>query len=375
MRRAHGYQERFRPAEGSENRWHVDSEVRDEVYTTVVTGRSVYCSCTGHEVCRQNECRHIRLIRLITGLAGCAPGEKTEIGEICGTGCPDCKKCDCHEESSRDTTRKGRVRRYECNVCKRSFPAGQEFGPTWRSPETIMASLSMYWSGMSTRQVSDYRRSLRKTEEEKYPSPATVSACVRRRTGAVAGHIARFAPGAPDAWSADEMYMLVRKAMRCLYALAGHMSRRVLGAGMAETRRAPNTTPLAREAKKAAGKMPEVMPRDGTANLSKAVKTAHGEKGNGKEKSTLQVLAHIKGNPTNRRHEGPSRSFGKRLRVPGFIWGGGNQLVAGFVAFYNCIRRHRGLGGETPTTATGTIIKGPNPWATLIKSAYWHACA
>ena len=31
----------FRPAEGSEHRWHVDSECSDRVYDTIVSGKSV----------------------------------------------------------------------------------------------------------------------------------------------------------------------------------------------------------------------------------------------------------------------------------------------------------------------------------------------
>ena len=101
---------------------------------------------------------------------------------------------------------------------------------------------------------------------------------------------------------------------------------------------------------------------------------AQGE-GDGKEKSTLEVLAHIKASPASRRHERANTSFAKRHRVPGFIKGLDSQLVAGFVAFYNYIRWHLGLGGETPAAAAGIITGGANPWATLIKNAYWHACA
>ena len=64
---------------------------------------------------------------------------------------------------------------------------------------------------------------------------------------------------------------------------------------------------------------------------------------------------------------------GEWLRIPWLIKGTNSRPVAGFVAFYNCIRRHLGLGGDTPAKAAGIIIKGVSPRATLIKNAYWQA--
>ena len=49
----------FRPAEGNEHRWHVDPECSDRVYNTIVSGKSMLCSCCEHEVALGNECKHI----------------------------------------------------------------------------------------------------------------------------------------------------------------------------------------------------------------------------------------------------------------------------------------------------------------------------
>ena len=84
------------------------------------------------------------------------------------------------------------------------------------------------------------------------------------------------------------------------------------------------------------------------------------------------MYAHLTGNPTNLRQERASRTLGERLRIPGFVRGTNSKLVAGFVAFYNCIRRRLRLGGDTTAKAAVIIIK-VNPWATLIKNAYWQA--
>ena len=55
----------FRPAEGSEHRWQTDSEALEKAHTAAVASKGACCSCAGHEAGRQNECRHMRLIRLV----------------------------------------------------------------------------------------------------------------------------------------------------------------------------------------------------------------------------------------------------------------------------------------------------------------------
>ena len=74
---------------------------------------------------------------------------------------------------------------------------------------------------------------------------------------------------------------------------------------------------------------------------------------------------------TNLRHERLNRSVGERLRMPGTIKEKGSKLIAGFIMFYNFIRKHMGLGGKAPAEAAGFVIDAPNPWDALIHNAFW----
>ena len=158
----------------------------------------------------------------------------------------------------------------------------------------------------------------------------------------------------------------------------GRDSRRLPGAKIADTEKTAGMTPPAREAKESAGKMPEAAPRDGGANLNEAVSIARVEEGASGKRGAAGVR------PPCGKHDQPQagecrqdagvgRREGEWLRIPWFIKGTNSRPVAGFVAFYNCIRRHLGLGGDTPAKAAGIIIKGASPRATLIKNAYWQA--
>ena len=107
---------KFKPGEKSECRWHTESEDGGGECATTVSGKSVFCTCSGFRVSTGKECKHIRLIRLISGLLGFAAARETIIGEITGARCLSCKKADFREYCKRPTTRKGGIRRYPCNA-------------------------------------------------------------------------------------------------------------------------------------------------------------------------------------------------------------------------------------------------------------------
>ena len=180
--------------------------------------------------------------------------------------CPSCKKANYREYCKRLTTRKGDTQQYLCNACGRKFSEGLEFGPAWYSPEMIMQSLSMYCRGMSTRNISDYWREARQSADEKYPSRAIISLWARQYLTVIAGYVAQFTPDVSDMWSTDEMYILVKKAMRYLYTFMDHGTRWLLGAKIADAKNTADIAPLAQEARESAGKMPEAALRDGGAN-------------------------------------------------------------------------------------------------------------
>ena len=142
IRQPRAGKKKFRPDEKSECRRRVESEDGSGEYATTVGGESVFCTCKGFRVSTGRERRHMRLIRMISGLLGFAAAREAVIDEITGARCPSCKKASHREYCRRPTTRKGDTQRYLCNACGRKFSEGPEFGPTWYIPEMIMQSPS-----------------------------------------------------------------------------------------------------------------------------------------------------------------------------------------------------------------------------------------
>jgi len=175
IRQPHAGKKKFRPDEKGGCRRRAESEDGSGEYTTTVGGKSVFCACKGFRVSTGRERRHMRLIRMISGLLGFAAAREAAVGEITGARCPSCKKASHREYCKRPTARKGDTRRYLCNACGRKFSEGPEFGPTWYSQEMIMQSPGMYCRGMSTRNISDHWREARQSADEKCPFHAIIS--------------------------------------------------------------------------------------------------------------------------------------------------------------------------------------------------------
>ena len=47
-------------------------------------------------------------------------------------------------------------------------------------------------------------------------------------------------------------------------------------------------------------------------------------------------------------------------------------LIGGFQTYYNCTKKHMGLGGKTPAEASKIKVDGLNKWQTLIQNASLH---
>ena len=71
--------EGFRPVEDSEHRWYVDSEHSDEVYETLASGKSAYCSCRSFKAAHGDGCRRIGRIRPVLGIFGFAPTKEAAL--------------------------------------------------------------------------------------------------------------------------------------------------------------------------------------------------------------------------------------------------------------------------------------------------------
>lgn len=353
------------------DKWLMKSERSSETYVTSVSSKTTYCGCPGFKLGRDGECKHIELIKLLTVVASAAYNQVVNLDVNPDPMCPECESKNYIKDGTRDTTRKGYVQRYECKDCRKHFSKNLEYGRKWYPPEVITEALSLYCRGLSSRKIEDHMRSQRKSEDEKIPRHNTISVWGRTFLAMMAEYLSQWAPSVSQIWSMDDLHLKLSDIKHYLYMVADYNHRFVLSHDMGDSKAADDVAPVTLKAKERAGDVPDIMLRDGARNLNKAIKETNTMVKNGAKKKTHQVLAHLRGNVTNLRHERLNRTIGERIRLPGTIKDKGSKLIAGFIMFYNFIRRHMALDGKTPAESAGFTIVATNPWDAIIRNAFW----
>ena len=353
------------------DKWLVKSESSDKTYVVSVSSKTCYCGCPGFKLSSDEECKHIMFIKLLTTAATAAYEQTVKLDVDSAPKCL-CGSKNCIKDGMRRTTRKGHVQRYECRDCKRHFSKNLEYGGKWYPPEMITEALSLFCRGLSSRKMADHLRSQRKSEDEKTPTHNTISVWCRTFLAAMAEYLSQWVPSVSQIWSMDDLHLKLIGIKHYLYMVGDYHHRYVLSHDMGDSKAADDVAPVTREAKERAGDVPDIMLRDGARNLNKAIKETNTMVKSGVKKKTHQVTAHLKGNVTNLRHERLNRTIGERIRLPGTIKDKGSKIIAGFIMFYNFIRRHMALGGKTPAESAGFTILAPNPWDAVIRNAFWN---
>ena len=354
------------------DKWVVMSDDGSEKYVVAVSPTTKFCGCPEFKLASPGTCKHTHLIELLAAAASAAYDRTVRVKGDFEPQCPDCESTNCIMDGTRDTTRKGNVQKYECKECDRHFSKNLEYGPKWYPAETITEALSLVCRGMSCRKAADHMRSQRKSEDEKTPSHNTISVWNRTFLTAMAEYLSQWAPSGSQMWSMDDLHLKLDTIKHYLYMVAQYDHRFVLSQDLGDSKAADDVAPVTRAAVKRAGDVPDIMLRDGARNLNKAIKETNTVTRNGAKKKTHQVRAHLHGNVTNLRHERLNRTIGERIRQAGTIKDKGSKLIAGFIMFYNFIRRHMGLAGKTPAESGGLVIDAPNPWDAIIRNTFWN---
>ena len=82
-------------------------------------------------------------------------------------------------------------------------------------------------------------------------------------------------PQVSDTWRADELFLKVKGDMKYLYALMDDETRFWIAKEVADTKNTADITPIFRDGKKLAGKIPRTLITDGAFNFDSAFGTAY----------------------------------------------------------------------------------------------------
>ena len=182
-------------------------------------------------------------------------------------------------------------------------------------------------------------------------------------------------PQVGEQWRTDEVYLKIKGERKYLFAMLDSETRFWLSKMVAERKGNDDVTPIFKQAKRIAGKVPEQLVSDGAANFGHAHRKQYAAKNYLHKDSEHIRHIHLTGDMNNNQME----SFnGNTIRLREGVTRGlkkdDSAILSGLHIYHNHIRPHLGLTNkQTPGEAAGIHIDGNNKILTMIQAAAWSA--
>jgi len=254
------------------------------------------------------------------------------------------------------------VQRYFCKDCRRKFSANDYLYRMKTPASQVASALNMYYSGMSIGEVCDHI--LAQTGSR--PSTKTVYRWIEKYTQEAIDCFSNYHPKVGDTWIADETVLRIDGANVWLYDIIDADTRFMLASRIAVARTTQDARSLMEQAAKAAGKNPKVVLTDQNNSYLDGIELAYGADTEHRQGSPFAVVKEDSTSLIERFH-GTLKSRTKVMRGLKSLTTA-QQFADGYLGFYNFLRGHEKLHGQTPAQAAG--IDCPfNTWSAVILNA------
>lgn len=270
---------------------------------------------------------------------------------------PECKFC-----QSVNVVKNGRrnnVQYYLCRECGRGFVHNKAL-PRGKYPmRNIGSALYQYYAGSSLSDVSGYIEQ----QTGNRPSKSAVYNWIMRFSKVAIDEGKQHTPQVGDVWVADETVLHIGGGKYWLWDIIDEKTRFLLATHLSPTRTTKDARELVEAAARKAGKAPTVIRTDFLASYIDAIELAFGA-----DTKHVQSKPFIDRDSTNviERFHGTLKDRVKVMRdlkTPETA----NQIVDGWLIFYNYFRPHESLRGKTPADAAKVCFPFKN-WLDVVKS-------
>jgi transposase-like protein/transcription elongation factor Elf1 len=351
----------------SEGAYKVKSQSGKGYYDVVNDGVQWVCSCPDRQVSGQF-CKHQWAVELsikirLTVEDEAKPEVKVEpIREV-----PECPRCGAKEviRVGVRACKRGGVQRFECKPCGKRFIIDNGFSRIRVSPRAAVTAFDLWAKKVSYRQIAHHLKDIHGIDAGK----STIERWVRRMAKLIALYADKCAPKVGEVWHADETSVNIDGKLRWTWNVMDHETRFWLASTISEKREISDARRPLRKAKFVAGAKPKALITDGLHAYKEASRREfHEISGEAFSFSHFVIppLRKVKisdggsggihpGNNIVERLQGTQRERTKVMR--GFDSQPTAQvLVDGYRGYYNLVRPHLGLDGQTPAEAAGVAV-------------------
>ncbi len=274
-----------------------------------------------------------------------------------------CKKCDSGRTIKKGfrNTKRGKVQLFWCKDCKSRFTPNHGFEKKQFDDEIITDTMQIYNQGNSVRDIANHFEM-----KGINVNPSTIYRWVSEYGKESCVYLDSIIPRVGKWYRADELYLKISGQQRHLYSSMDDDTRYWITHELADSKYMHNTDQFLHQTLEQTGKRPTNFITDGLPAYEKSSKRVFG-----KETRHIKHI-HLTGKRSRDNNNKMERLNGTiRDREVAFrgLKNDDTNLIDGFRTFYNCTKKHEGLGGKTPAEEALILIDGPNKWKTIIQNA------
>jgi len=341
-----------------ENTFTVPSQNGNGLYRVTKLDSGWACTCPDH-VNRKVDCKHIYAVRfwleLQKNIKVKRQGEPIK-----------CKWC-----SSQNVIKYGREsgkQVYKCKVCNRKFVPDNEFKKLKYDPKIITATLDLYFKGVSLRKISDHLKQFYGLDV----NFTTLHHWIKHYTKIMNEYVKQLVPEISGTLCADEMQVKVGGEWKWLWNIMDKETRFLLASQISEKREIEDARRLLQKAKeRIEGQRVDKVITDGLRAYQDAFKKEFFTLRKPRTEHVRNIrLAGEVNNNLIERLQGTRRERDKVLRGMKVEH---TPIIEGFDIYYNFIRPHMSLNGETPAKRTNINLNlDQNRWLNLLRECLNH---
>ena len=252
------------------------------------------------------------------------------------------------------------VQRYLCRNCSKKFRANDKTVGRRFTPEVTGAAVSMFYSGMSYKQIAE---DIEQTFDVKEPSKSTIYEWVRDYTRKAVDEMEAHPAHTSGHWVADEMVVWVGGEKYWNWNVMDSETRYILASYLSKNRDTRAATAVMKRAKAASAESPKSIKTDKWRAYNRAIANVFPDAKHIKSEGLTAEL----NNNQSERLQGTFRQRTKTLRGLDTRQSGQTYLD-GWTLDYNLFRKHHSLKNRTPAQAA-RVSPPFDEWAEVVEHA------
>ena len=336
-------------------------------YIVVRKGLNWVCECADFEF-NHVVCKHIYAVEQYSKrLRRTIPSEVERLDELCE---PElvCKFCGSPNLIKRGVrkNKSGRVQRFSCKDCGKRFVVNAGFEKMKATPQVVTVSLDLYFKGISLRKIVDHLKQFYGVKV----THVAVFKWIKKYVELIKGYVDSLIPDVSGIWHSDEMTVNINGELQWIWNVMDNETRFWLASQITEQRQTVDARNVLVEARNVAKVRPLAVVTDGLHAYERAIRkefrtmkkprTEHIRVPNIRNRSNNNMVERLNG--TARERNKVMRGLKDKETA--------STIMEGQRIYYNFIRPHQALNGNTPAQEAKMDLElENNKWLSLVKRA------